>query len=192
MGTGHPATLEVVCRQLRGAGFRKIRLLTPHSTQSTGLLDAATVHPTAMLDEVLSRYHPADAVVVAPDLGATDRVREAVRERFIVVQGLKHRDPATGQLSAFSVREPNLVKDKLALIIDDCCDGGGTFTGLSVKLHEAGARAVDLAVTHGIFSKGVPLPGIRLVYSTDSYQSTGSVLEGGAEMVFPVHMKDMR
>ena len=41
------------------------------------------------------------------------------------------------------------------LIVDDICDGGGTFIPLAKKLKNAGAKTVTLYVTHGIFSKGL-------------------------------------
>jgi len=44
---------------------------------------------------------------------------------------------------------------KNCLIVDDICDGGGTFMGLAEKLQEKQAGHLFLAVSHGIFSQGL-------------------------------------
>ena len=81
------------------------------------------------------------------------------------------------------------VRDKVCLILDDICDGGGTFTGLSHVLRGTyGARAVDLFVTHGIFSKGLPLDGIRAVHTTDSYRPWRELRDIAKVAMYPVEM----
>jgi ribose-phosphate pyrophosphokinase len=74
------------------------------------------------------------------------------------------------------VLDASAVRGKECLILDDICDGGGTFTGLATELHKAEAQAVDLFVTHGIFSKGGTLEGIRQIFTTDSYHPIGQVV----------------
>ena len=57
------------------------------------------------------------------------------------------------------------------VIVDDLCDGGGTFIGIAKDLRERGARRVFLIVTHAIFSKGLePFRGLLdRVYCTNSF-----------------------
>ena len=58
------------------------------------------------------------------------------------------------------------------LIMDDICDGGGTFVLLAEYLLRHGAASVGLAVTHGIFTKGIDIlfdAGISRIYTTDSF-----------------------
>jgi ribose-phosphate pyrophosphokinase len=90
----------------------------------------------------------------------------------------KKRDPLTGHLSGFEIKNynpnPNADGQDL-LIVDDICDGGGTFVGLAKELRKAGAKKVYLYVTHGIFSKGLPLEGIDRVFTTDSYSNDWDV-----------------
>jgi ribose-phosphate pyrophosphokinase len=74
------------------------------------------------------------------------------------------------------------------LIVDDLCDGGGTFTAHASVLLAAGATAVDLYVTHGIFSKGLPLDHIDRVFTTDSYRRRGTYTRA---TVFPVKMGEL-
>jgi len=57
------------------------------------------------------------------------------------------------------------------LIVDDICDGGGTFTLLAKAICEVKPDCnIDLVVSHGIFSRGLPIEGIRHVFATDSFQ----------------------
>jgi ribose-phosphate pyrophosphokinase len=62
----------------------------------------------------------------------------------------------TGALSGFEVYADDLT-GKEVVILDDICDGGGTFIGLTKKLREKGAAKVTLYVTHGMFTKGVKI-----------------------------------
>jgi ribose-phosphate pyrophosphokinase len=109
-----------------------------------------------------------------------------------VVYCNKKRDPETGKLDGFSIYDydpnPNSNGTEL-LIVDDICDGGGTFVGLAKKLREAGAKKVHLFVTHGIFSKGVPLEGIDTIYTTDSFQP--DTYGFNKVVCIPVSMKDI-
>jgi len=119
----------------------------------------------------LEKIYPSwcDIYVVAPDAGATKRC-----ERFAkavgaagVIQCLKKRDTKTGQLSGFTCTAD--VSGKKLLILDDICDGGGTFVGLASELFTA--KQLDLAVVHGIFTKGTGQLGsiYNKIYTTDSY-----------------------
>ncbi len=171
----HPFTLQVVARIIRGAGFSKIRVLDPHSGTALALLGATGCWPGLILRQILRQRDPSETVVVSPDEGSKWRMTQysTVISGFRIVQGLKKRDPQTGNLSGFGVEDASSVAGKSCLIIDDICDGGGTFSGLGAKLLEAGATSVDLFVTHGLFTKGLPLTNIRNVYCTNSLAPSG-------------------
>lgn len=182
-----PFTLAVVARQLLSAGFQRIRVLDPHSEASLRLLGASAVYPQRLFARLLLA-RTLETILIAPDVGATDRVQRLSPSSFRILQGHKHRDPLTGTLSAFSVEDTGAVRGKSCLIVDDLCDGGGTFVGLARLLNDAGATAVDLFVTHGIFSKGTPLKGLRAICTTDSYLP-GSLPLPGVTMV-PIRMQE--
>ena len=92
------------------------------------------------------------AGVIAPDRGARNRAA-AVAEAFGVAlfTATKHRDPATGKLSGYALTE---LADPAGryLVVDDICDGGGTF-GLLAAAAPA-AATLQLWVTHGGFTGG--------------------------------------
>jgi len=87
-----------------------------------------------------------------------------------VVECSKVRDVKTGQLSNFKVYTENLNK-KTCVVVDDICDGGGTFLGLAKKLKAKNCGKLILIVTHGIFSKGLEKleEAYDVIYSTDSF-----------------------
>ena len=103
----------------------------------------------------LKSFHP-NSLLISPDKGAKEKVK-SVAEYFKqdVVYAEKVRDTKTGQITDTVLSETDKVKGKDCIIVDDICDGGGTFIPLAKKLKEAGAKTVTLYVTHGIFSKGL-------------------------------------
>lgn len=187
-----PFTLEVVARMLATAGFKWIRILDPHSPASCEMLGAQAVYPTGIVSRVLEQYLPSETVILIPDKGAEPRVRTLLASiptggHYMTAQCHKHRDSATGKLGSFSIDNKSLLPGKRCLILDDLCDGGGTFSGLAhVAIGEGLAKSVDLFVTHGIFSKPLPLRDVGAIYTTDSYpQFVGTP---SSVVVFPVEM----
>lgn len=190
--TLQPHTLQCVARHINALGFSQVRILDVHSEVATRLIRNSTnVLPHKVVDQV--RTVVGAHMVVCPDKGAADRVCRLVLSR--VVFCTKKRDMATGALTEFEVGDASYVKGNEVLILDDICDGGGTFTGLAAKLREAGATKVNLFVTHGIFSKDLPLRGIDRVFTTDSYlvKQPGAMPYnyGNDVTCIPISMKDL-
>lgn len=103
-----------------------------------------------------------DCVLVYPDAGAKKKTEEIaelanlqIRHKRITVQGAsKDRDPKTGKLN---ISFQGDLSDCHVLIVDDICDGGGTFLGLANEISlnaSTGVRSMTLAVTHGLYTKG--------------------------------------
>ena len=89
--------------------------------------------------------------IVVPDAGAMKKAQGWAKGP--TVQALKHREPLTGRLSGFEVLARDL-DGAPCVIVDDICDGGGTFLGLAAALRAKRAGPLTLAVTHGLFTKG--------------------------------------
>jgi ribose-phosphate pyrophosphokinase len=108
-----------------------------------------------------------DLAIVLPDKGA-DRY-----ELSSLMQNIYHcdkiRDEKTGKLLGFTVPQ-EIKRHKKALIVDDICDGGGTFIGIAKELQGV---ELYLYVTHGIFSKGTEelLKYFTKIFSTDSFST---------------------
>lgn len=157
-------TLKSVATMINQRNFQRVIILDPHSVATTALINNCGVYPLKFVAERLWQGYGG---VIAPDAGAGNRAFEiATVMGKDVTQASKHRDTSTGKLSDFSV---NVEYGKHYLVVDDICDGGGTFLGLGEKIKEQGAFA-DLYVSHGIFSNGTG--ALRKIYknitTTDS------------------------
>lgn len=155
---GAPLSAKVYADLINSAGFDRVVGLDPHSDVMPALINKyRSADVVTLWEDVFKLYKSEDTVLVIPDQGAGKRVEAvAARYGFRTVQGFKHRDFATGKLSGFSV-EPFPEGTKNAVIVDDICDGGGTFIGLALVINEQTACRLEnlaLLVTHGIFSKG--------------------------------------
>lgn len=113
--------------------------------------------------------------IIAPDEGAKDRAL-TFRDKFYpeaeLVSCTKERDAASGKLSNYVM--PALPQVGRYIIVDDICDGGGTFNLLAdafAKDPLAFDCKLEMFVSHGIFSKGLPAISDRIehITTTDSF-----------------------
>jgi ribose-phosphate pyrophosphokinase len=173
---GEPFSLKVIAGILNAAGFRKIRIFDPHSEVSTAMIERSyTVTNHAFVRDAIADYlagHKPEAYcLVSPDAGALKKIHKLAEYLGIrdVVECMKERDLKTGALSGFKTTADDL-GGKTCIIVDDICDGGGTFAGTAKMLREKGAAHIVLIVSHGIFSKGVNIDSVDAIYTTDSYR----------------------
>jgi ribose-phosphate pyrophosphokinase len=178
---GEPFSLKVVAAMINQANFKKIRIFDPHSEVSTALIDRSYAVPNhAFVADALSDYactHSGEApVLVSPDAGALKKIHKLAQCLGIenVVECMKERDVKTGTLTHFKTMTDHL-HEKTCFIVDDICDGGGTFAGTAKMLREKGAGKVNLIVSHGIFSRGPKIEAIDEIYTTDSYKNVEEV-----------------
>jgi ribose-phosphate pyrophosphokinase len=174
---GQPATLAVLCSviQLWAKSLQTIRILDPHSAVVQQHLPQAVVLTSesllAFALKQLSSQSISEPVAVVPDQGAvarTTNLLKRLRAPLSVAYCSKQRDSATGKLSGFHF-DRGSVAGRNALIVDDICDGGGTFSGIAQVLKQQGANQVFLCVTHGVFSKGIIIDGIDQIFTSDSF-----------------------
>ncbi|CAK0777603.1 Phosphoribosyl pyrophosphate synthase [Gammaproteobacteria bacterium] len=88
--------------------------------------------------------------VIAPDHGAVDRasrVADMLGKPLIVAE--KTRDPETGAILSYKIEIPD--DNGRYLVVDDICDGGGTFRLLAERSGLPKSQSA-LWITHGIFS----------------------------------------
>lgn len=157
-------TAQSVASDINARGFERVISADPHSPVMPSLIANFDEFP---LERIYSHLWGGYSGVIAPDKGAVRRAQIAGEVlNKPVVYGEKVRDVSTGKLSGFAV---DVEEGKHYIVVDDICDGGGTFVGLGEKIREQGAFA-DLFVTHGIFSKGThALKEIyKNVYTTDT------------------------
>lgn len=159
----------------------KMVTLDVHSeTNKAHLPHLVNVDPTPLIKQAVDAIG-GDLTILLPDAGAKRYKLDSLG--LPVLQCEKKRNPETGQLLSFGV--PSDIKTKKILIVDDICDGGGTFAGIADQLEWFYPLNLKkyLYVTHGIFSKGTAaLHMFDRVFTTDSfYEYTAMKLT-----VFPV------
>jgi ribose-phosphate pyrophosphokinase len=161
-------TAKSVANMINDRNFPSVAILDPHSEVISALIDNCTVVHSDSL--VSSRLYGEYSAVVSPDAGAEKRATRFSKALNIpLIHAWKTRNISTGAISGFGHEPiPGNICGPL-LIVDDICDGGGTFLGLQKELQKAGYNS-DLFVTHGIFSKGTEhlRKVFGTVYTTDS------------------------
>ena len=168
--TGEALSCHVYAEMINAMKLISVVYLDPHSVAMPACLDRGVEAPLIpIVAEALAgtRFDG----VIAPDVGAAKRAQiVAGHLKVPCFQAFKHRDSTTGKLSGFTC-EPLPSSGKF-LIVDDICDGGGTFCGLAETLKLPRER-LALYVTHGIFSKGAERleTYFSAIYTTDSYIS---------------------
>jgi|LakMenE18May11ns_1017448.scaffolds.fasta_scaffold9894861_2 ribose-phosphate pyrophosphokinase len=178
---GTPFTLKIYAEAIRRASLDTVVTLDPHSDVLAACLDVEIIPAHAVMTG-MADY----AGWICPDAGAEKRVHEAARVlgQARVVHGRKIRDTATGKLSGFQCDA--LPTAGNYLVVDDICDGGGTFLGLADAIERHGL-SLDLWVTHGIFSRGLDelMKRFRFIHTTDSFPF--SVMASERLIVHEVH-----
>ncbi len=160
-------TVKSIAAEINAREFPSVELLDPHSDVGAALIHRSRVITAAdCINPPAGKY----AAVVASDGGAEKRAGAVARKLGVpLLHAWKSRDVATGNISGFGLEPGGLARGSLVLVVDDICDGGGTFIGLADALDATGLRA-HLWVTHGLFTKGTAplLERYGHVYCTDS------------------------
>jgi len=155
MVKGEPLSVKVYADIINQLGFEKVKVFDPHSEVTLALLqNGEHISNHAFIKEVLKSIGN-DVILISPDGGALKKIYKVSEALggMEVVECSKSRDVKTGKLTGFKVYHDDL-EGKTCLIVDDICDGGGTFIGLAQELKKKNAGKLYLAVSHGIFNKG--------------------------------------
>lgn len=172
---GIPFGAEVYANIINSFKLDEVVIFDPHSPVITELVhNVRVVDSTRAVRNAVSgrAFTAADngyVGVIAPDKGAVARAEHVANALHLpLFKATKERDFETGKLSHFAV-EP-LPETGRLLVVDDICDGGGTFCGLA-EAAGVGRERLSLWVSHGIFSgKANQLRDYySTVYTTDSH-----------------------
>lgn len=168
--------LQVFARVLNSYNFDKVVVMDPHSDVAPGIINNCKVITQAEVistDPVTSWFCTKNYLLVAPDAGSLKKIGKvsAMLKRDVVVLG-KDRNVADGRITNTRILgDSSVVSGRDCIIVDDICDGGGTFIAAAEALYAAGANTIELFVTHGIFSRGItPLrdAGFTRIITTNS------------------------
>ncbi|MFP9116987.1 ribose-phosphate diphosphokinase [Flavobacterium sp. RNTU_13] len=169
---GEPLTAKVYADIINSLGFAEVIIFDAHSDVVPALLNNVTVLPNhSFIAQVMDEI--GNVTIASPDAGALKKIYKLSEHLggAKVVECGKYRDVNTGKLAGFRVYEDDLNGADI-LVVDDICDGGGTFAGIADALKAKGAGKLYLAVSHGIFSKGFDVFAGRFekVFTTNSFR----------------------
>lgn len=171
---------------INALNFSRVLTLDAHSKAALALLNnfidvPATDLAFKAIGRWAVRHGLSQVVVLFPDKGAMQRY-SAIAPcqlgpiRVVPIVAEKQRDPASGKLSGFHVHYGKLesCRPSHVLIVDDICDGGGTFLGLAKEM--PGVK-LGLYVSHGIFSQGFEKlhAAFDAIYTTDSVKDVSTL-----------------
>jgi ribose-phosphate pyrophosphokinase len=127
--------------------FDEIICNDPHSEVSSQYV--RNFKPIYPIEQVLQIAKMTEAVHLCyPDAGALKKYAPLF-ETMSAIWGEKVRDQLTGNITSYKL--VGSCNNQSILIVDDICDGGMTFKLLTKELLEAGAKEVNLFVSHGIY-----------------------------------------
>lgn len=143
-------TAKSVAREVNLRDFRSVTVIDPHSEVISGFINRChVIHAHECFPTGDQQHYSA---IVSPDAGAEKRAGAVAKKLGLpLLHGWKTRNVLDGSITGFGL-EPSSITGKY-LVVDDICDGGGTFVGLAGVLKERGLKA-DLFTSHGLYTKG--------------------------------------
>lgn len=173
MSFDRPYTLNIVVNVLDNLGAYRIYLFCPHSSTALDLFrytSVAQINPDGldnMVDTIFNDYQ-----IVLPDAGAVERTAGDIPEDVVI--GEKVRNITTGKIESIKIKNPEVIDGRPLLIIDDLCDGGGTFVWLAQTIREIDSKAdINIVVCHMVNFKGIEnlSKNFNRVWFTNSYKT---------------------
>lgn len=163
-------TLKSFCHIINNLNFDRVYGFDSHSNVAPALLDHYMEYNITRTVKTAIQESNAE-VLFFPDEGASKRYNAMFDMPSTF--GVKDRDWGTGRINSLILMNPEIIKGKRVLIVDDICSYGGTFHRAAKALLEAGATEVSLYVSHceKNILKGslyVEEQTVKNVYTTDS------------------------
>ena len=167
-----PISARLVARMLEAAGIDRIVTMDLHSGQIQGFFQKPCDHMTAlfMLTQYFADLGLEDLVIVAPDAG-----RVKLNKRFAAKIGadlaILNKERPAQQVAEIGYVIGD-VAGKTAVLVDDMIGTAGTLKAAAQAVHDAGARRVYAAATHGNFSgnawENLAAAGLEQIVVTDT------------------------
>lgn len=191
MDFNRPFTLRIMANVLNNLGASNVNVLAPHSDRSylEGFFQAVSIPKE--VDKILDDFdgnsivYSTEYCLIVPDKGAYDRLGCGVRNYYLdnIVVVNKVRDIATGKIQKIEITNPDVVlsTNKKFIIVDDLCDGGGTFCGIAEEIRKIKPDAnLSIFVTHMVNPRGIEnlSKNFDHVWFTNSYKDWKKDWEG--------------
>lgn len=159
MDFNRPFTLKMIVNILDNLGASDIAIFCPHSDTSLDLFRKTPAYGlrSDMWEDFMSELTTAtDYQTMLPDAGAVKRYCYYDEPADCVLVGEKVRDLATGKIISIGISNPEALDGRRILLVDDLCDGGGTFCGLAEAIRKVNKDVkIDIVVNHMVNPKGI-------------------------------------
>jgi len=149
-----PISARLVAKMLETAGIDRLLTMDLHAGQVQGFFSKPVDHMTAM--PILTQFvkdqlaEESELVIISPDAGRVKLTRKFAQKIGAPYALLEKERPAQQVAEiGYVIGE---VKDKVAVIVDDIIDTGGTLAAAAQTVLDEGASSVYAVATHGIFS----------------------------------------
>lgn len=147
-----PISAKLVANLITTAGADRLITMDLHASQIQGFYDIPVDHLGGypLIASYIKRKAIKDLVVVAPDIGAakkTHKVADLLGVSIAIVDKVR-----TGHGVSEVSHVVGDVKGKIALLIDDIVDGGGSICGAAEAVKNFGAKKVIIGATHALLN----------------------------------------
>ena len=173
-------SLKIVAKTINDMHPDAVFVVEPHSDRTLKLINNSTPLMNRFAEAAMTDPEH-NYMIVFPDAGAKLRYGEALENKMPMMTCHKKRDPATGKLSGFGIDNPEVLNEypecNAFFVIDDLCDGGGTFCGIADQLKELRPDFHrTLAITHAVAARGIykVMDYYNDLFITNSYADWGN------------------
>jgi len=147
-----PISAKLVANLITTAGADRLITMDLHASQIQGFYDIPVDHLGGypLIASYIKRKGIKDLVVVAPDIGAakkTHKVADLLGVPIAIVDKVR-----TGHGTSEVAHLVGEVKGKIALLIDDIVDGGGSICGAIEAVKKFGAKKIIIGATHALLN----------------------------------------
>lgn len=162
-------SLRIVAEVVNSLKAKDVILIEPHSDVLLSLVNnSIPLYKSPELGSISNN------IFCFPDKGAYLRYKDRIVSDIKPIICSKVRDVSTGNLNGFEITSKGDYKEGMSIcVVDDLCDGGGTFIGIGKLLKkELNPKSLTLNITHAIQQKG--LERVANIYNevniTNSYK----------------------
>jgi ribose-phosphate pyrophosphokinase len=161
---------KVVAKQFETFGLHRIVCVELHNSCIQGYFDGCCDNlytSDSMVEELKRVYDVNDLVIISPDEGGVKRasiVAAKLGRPILTIRKNRDYDTENKVVASTLLGDSDELKGKIAVIVDDMLDTGGTVVKTVSLLKEEGASGVSVIVTHGILSN----PAIERINSEPS------------------------
>ena len=146
-----PISAKLVADLITTAGASRLLTVDLHAGQIQGFFNIPVDHLFAapVLLDYLKRLKD-DIVVVSPDAGGVERARAFAKRLNASLAIIDKRRDAPNVTQVMNIIGD--VENRIAVLVDDMVDTGGTLAGAALALVKKGAKAVYACCTHPVLS----------------------------------------